>query len=43
MEKGVIRTEREIRKATRMLQKFMGMKMTGNMDKDTMDMMKKPR
>ena len=43
IEKGVLRTERELREATLRLQKFMGLEMTGDLDGPTLDMMGQPR
>ena len=43
LEAGAMRTEQILRDAVKNLQFFAGIKITGNVDKDTMELMMRPR
>ena len=43
LDKGVLRTEREMEDATKKMQKFMGLEVTGQLDEPTLKLIGSPR
>ena len=43
LEVGAMRTEQQLKDAVKNLQFFAGLNVTGNLDKDTLDLLKEPR